>query len=57
LWAELDEVKRRKKISKAKSWLNRDAVSHMTVDLLAESDDKGDIIDWLRITSIVRQES
>ena len=47
-WAEVDEKTRGKKESAAKSWLNTDAVCHMTAPLLSESDPRGDIRKWLQ---------
>lgn len=55
-WAELDDDKKSKKVSRAKAWLNKDAALNMTADMLTESDPSGDIIGWLReITTLARQ--
>ncbi len=46
-WDEVDEVKKKKKMSQAKAWLNTEAVSAMTPAMLNESDPNGDIRRWL----------
>lgn len=46
-WADLDEEKRKKKISKAKSRLNNDVAARMSPERLHESDPNGDIEKWL----------
>lgn len=55
LWDSLKPEDQKKKSSRAKSWLNNDAVSHMTIELLAESDPDGELTSWLReITVLAR---
>lgn len=46
-WDDLEEEKKRKKICQAKAWLNTDAVSAMTPELLDQADPAGDIRGWL----------
>lgn len=46
-WDELEDEKKRKKMSQAKAWLNTEAVSAMTPELLDEADPSGDIRGWL----------
>jgi putative ATP-dependent endonuclease of OLD family len=46
-WEDLTEEKRQKKISQAKSWLNREAVVHMTPQLLTEIDPDNEVRSWL----------
>ncbi|WIE72312.1 ATP-binding protein [Curtobacterium sp. MCJR17_020] len=54
-WADLEKDKRKSKANSAKSWLNMDAVGHMTAEMLNEIDGPGDLRGWLRrITQIVR---
>lgn len=53
-WADLDEDKKDKKISKAKKWLNAEAAKNMTPALLTERDPNNDIRIILRaITTII----
>ncbi len=47
-WAELDEEDKKKKESRAKLWLNGEAVKAMTPELLTQSDPSGDVRAWLR---------
>jgi hypothetical protein len=55
-WEDLDDERRGKKESRAKSWLNHSAVAEMTPELLSESDPNGDIRGWLaEIREIVNQ--
>jgi len=56
-WDDLIEEKRNKKISKAKSWLNNEAVAAMTPELLDKSDPKGEIKDWLKKISTMISET
>ncbi|WP_433578569.1 ATP-binding protein [Nocardia brasiliensis] len=52
-WASLSDECRRKKESRAKTWLNNEAASKMTVEMFAFSDPNGDVSRWLRdITSL-----
>ena len=54
-WAEIDDDKRRKKMSRAKVWLNTEAVEQMTEAMLGQSDPNGDVVSWLRrITKLAR---
>ena len=46
-WANLDEEKQRKKVSKAKRILNDSAVAQMTVARLAQTDPNNEIRGWL----------
>ncbi|KMY67287.1 hypothetical protein AAU61_10535 [Desulfocarbo indianensis] len=46
-WEELTEKNQGKKISRAKKWLNLDAVLAMTPDLLDSIDPNGDVRTWL----------
>jgi len=46
-WEDLSKETRKKKESQVKTWLNRDAASQMTPDMLTEVDDGGDIRNWL----------
>lgn len=46
-WDDLNDEKIGKKESRAKLWLNRDAVRRMTPSLLSEIDEDGDIRSWL----------
>ncbi len=46
-WAELDERKQSKKQSRAKRWLNYDAVAAMTPALLTNRDPNGEVRGWL----------
>ncbi|KAH0440802.1 hypothetical protein KCU90_g2697, partial [Aureobasidium melanogenum] len=47
-WANLDDVKKSKKISHAKRRLNRGAVSRMTSIRLDRADLTGQVREWLR---------
>ena len=47
IWNNVDEEKKRKKISRAKAWLNEAAAAAMTPQLLTERDPAGDIRRWL----------
>jgi predicted ATPase len=47
-WDNLSDKKKEEKLSKAKRWLNADAVLHMTPDMLSERDSAGDVISWLK---------
>lgn len=46
-WEELDEEKRKKKRSRAKHWLNSDAVSSMTLGLLDDRNATGEMLGWM----------
>lgn len=46
-WEDLPDDKKEKKISKAKNWLNSEASSFMTPDLLSEIDQNGDVRFWM----------
>lgn len=46
-WDDLTDEKKEKKDSKAKKWLNTDAVENMTPELLNERDPDGDVRGWL----------
>jgi len=46
-WEDLNEEKIKKKVSRAKTWLNTSAASAMTSELLNESDPNGDVLSWL----------
>lgn len=48
-WDGLGEEKQKKKVCKAKRWLNRDAVRAMTPDMLDERDTYGDVRGWLAL--------
>jgi len=48
-WAELSDKKRKKKASKAKLWLNNEAVLAMTPQLLTQSDPENEVISWFNI--------
>jgi predicted ATPase len=50
-WEELKDRTRSKKISRAKQWLNTNAVDAMTPDLLNESDPNGDVKGWFKMMS------
>jgi len=47
-WASLDSEKQKKKESRVKRWINRDAVDHMTPTLLSAIDSSDDIRTLLR---------
>lgn len=47
-WDALEKPSRKSKASNAKSWLNTDAVAHMTPERLSEMDPEDDIRTWLR---------
>ncbi|MDH5507303.1 MAG: ATP-binding protein [Anaerolineae bacterium] len=47
-WDTLSEEKIRKKVSKVKYWLNRDAVANMTLEMLNQRDPNGEVIGWLK---------
>jgi len=54
-WGALEKEKTKSKANSAKSWLNTDAVTHMTPAMLDEADQDGDLRTWLRkITSLAR---
>ena len=56
-WADLDDDKKSKKVSRAKAWLNKEATLQMTPELLAVSDPNNEIIGWLReITTLARHD-
>lgn len=46
-WVDLEEETKEKKISRAKLWLNMEAVRAMTPQLLTESDPYDDVRSWL----------
>jgi hypothetical protein len=46
-WQELPSSKQRRLTARTKRWLNRVAVEHMTADLLAERDPRGEVLGWL----------
>jgi len=46
-WNHLTDAEKKKKESKAKKWLNTDAVENMTPELLNERDPDGDVRGWL----------
>jgi len=50
-WNELSDKKRGKKVSRAKQWLNSDAVQSMTPQLLDERDPNGDVRGWFSTIS------
>lgn len=45
-WAELDKEKRDEKCRKAKQWLNAEAATCMTLQMLNERDPKGEVRKW-----------
>lgn len=45
-WEELNEEKKRKKVSNVKRRLSTDAAARMTIDLINERDPDGDLRDW-----------
>ena len=47
-WLDLDDSKRRYKKSKAKKWLNSEAVQKMPPTWLAAVDQEGDVRSWLQ---------
>lgn len=47
IWDDLDEMKKKKKVDKAKKILNSDATKFMTSQLLREIDPDGDMLSWL----------
>lgn len=47
-WNRLTGRTRQRLIARCKRWLNTDAVSQMTPEMLAESDPAGELIGWLR---------
>jgi putative ATP-dependent endonuclease of OLD family len=47
-WFELTEEQQEKKKSRAKKWLNREAVLQMSPHLLDEADPEGDVRVWLK---------
>lgn len=54
-WLDLERDKRKSKTNSAKSWLNIDAVSHMTSEMLKEIDPDENLSGWLRdITTLTR---
>jgi putative ATP-dependent endonuclease of the OLD family len=56
IWDDLDSEKRDKKVSRAKTWLNKDAAALMTVEMLSQSDPHGDLRRWLKeITDIANR--
>jgi len=50
-WDDLQDTKRKKKISRAKQWLNTSAVQAMTPALLDQQDPSGDVRGWFSIIS------
>lgn len=52
-WSELPRRARRRFRERAKTWLNRDAVSRMTPGRLAERDLGGEVADWLTTISFL----
>jgi len=36
-------------VYRAKRWLNRQAVEHMTLELLAERDPAGEVLQWFAV--------
>lgn len=50
-WDELQDTKRKKKISRAKQWLNTSAVQAMTPALLDQQDPNGEVKSWFSIIS------
>ncbi|MCK4644525.1 ATP-binding protein [bacterium] len=57
-WNELDEKKKKKKISQAKKRLNNEVVKHMNLQLLNEKDPMNEILGWFnRIKEIIDQEN
>lgn len=48
-WDDLDDRTRHGKLKRAKAWLNREATSQMTAELLQESDPNDDIRLWLGV--------
>ncbi len=54
-WATLSPEVQRKKQSRAKAWLNDQAVSLMTIEMFIRSDPNGEVSGWLRdITALAR---
>ena len=47
-WSDLSDDKRKKKVSSAKRWLNREAAAAMSPRLLDESDPHGEVRGWLQ---------
>lgn len=55
-WNALDKPSKKSKVNKAKTWLNTDAVSKMTLERLTEIDTNDDIRTWLRqIAAFVKE--
>lgn len=55
-WDELDEEKKRKKMSKSKVWLNHKAVRSMTPEMLNEIDQNDEVRNWLRKIKVMMSE-
>jgi hypothetical protein len=48
-WDDIDDDKKKgKKTSKAKSWLNTEAASKMTIALLKERDPDDEVLSWFK---------
>lgn len=52
-WDAITDEKREYKISRAKKWLNRDAVRQMTPAYLTERDPSGDVRGWLNEIKVI----
>lgn len=47
-WGSLSKNTRKKKVSKAKIWLNNEAIANMTTAMVAESDPNNEVTSWLQ---------
>lgn len=50
-WQHLPHRSQRRRIAKAKRWLNKVAVQHMSTQLLHERDPEGEVLGWFRTIS------